>query len=402
MRVIKHNGKSQKFNKEKIEVAIIKAADKIDIEMPEYLVKRIAGYVEEEVLKSEKKSITVDAISKLVEDRLMSSSYKNVARSYIEYRHDRDLFKNTTDKSILELIAGSNDEWNKENSNKDAKLVTTQRDYIAGITSKDIARRFIIPTDVQDAMDEGAIYIHDLDYIAENTRTNCCVFNLEDMLQNGTVINGIKINKPHKLLTATTVATQIITAVSSSQYGGVTMSLAHLAPFVNESRKRYKEKYKNFCLDSELVDKLVEADVKKEITDSVQTYNYQLTSMQSTNGQSPFITLWMYLGEAKNKQERDDLALLIEEVLKQRIEGLENEHGAKITIAFPKLVLCLDKYLMDKTSKYYYLKNFAAECTSKRLVPDYVSEKIMKENKINKFGKGDVYGPMGKCKLQLI
>lgn len=284
MRVIKHGGRTQKFNKEKIEVAIIKAADKIDIEMPEYLIKRIAGYVEEEIAKSEKKTITVDEISKLVEDRLMSSSYKNVARSYIEHRHDRDLFKNTTDKSILELIAGSNDEWNKENSNKDAKLVTTQRDYIAGITSKDIARRFIIPKDIQEAMDEGAIYIHDLDYIAENTRTNCCVFNLEDMLQNGTIINGIKINKPHRLLTATTVATQIVTAVSSSQYGGVTMSLAHLAPFVNESRKRYKEKYKNFCLDNELVDKLVEADVKKEIKDAMQTYTYQLNSMNSTNG----------------------------------------------------------------------------------------------------------------------
>lgn len=394
MNVVKRNGDLENFSKTKIRSSIEDAAANSGQKVPKDVSKKISDSIDS-YLSSNATIITTADISKLVENKLMSSQYKDVARKYIEYRHDADVIHamNTTDKDIMELVSGENDEWNTENSNKDAALVTTQRDYIAGIVSKDIAKRYIIPKKIMKAHNKGAIHVHDMDYMLEQTRTNCGLVNLEDMLNNGTVINNVMIEKPHRLLTAMNVATQIIVAVSSSQYGGVSVSLSHIAPFVDSSRKIFTEKYKSVGLDDKTISKLVEIDVKKEVEAAVQTFNYQVNSMSSTNGQAPFITLWMYLGEAKNDSERVDLAMLIEEFLKQRIQGMKNKDGAYVTVAFPKLVLCLDKYIMS--NEYKYLLRLAAECSSKRLVPDYVSEKMMLEHKIGKTGNGAAYPPMG-------
>lgn len=394
MNVVKRNGDLENFSKTKIRSSIEDAAANSGQKVPKDVSKKISDSIDS-YLSSNATIITTADISKLVENKLMSSQYKDVARKYIEYRHDADVIHamNTTDKDIMELVSGENDEWNTENSNKDAALVTTQRDYIAGIVSKDIAKRYIIPKKIMKAHNKGAIHVHDMDYMLEQTRTNCGLVNLEDMLNNGTVINNVMIEKPHRLLTAMNVATQIIVAVSSSQYGGVSVSLSHIAPFVDSSRKIFTEKYKSVGLDEKTISKLVEIDVKKEVEAAVQTFNYQVNSMSSTNGQAPFITLWMYLGEAKNDSERADLAMLIEEFLKQRIQGMKNKDGAYVTVAFPKLVLCLDKYIMS--NEYKDLLRLAAECSSKRLVPDYVSEKMMLEHKIGKTGKGAAYPPMG-------
>ena len=394
MNVVKRNGDLENFSKTKIRSSIEDAAANSGQKVPKDVSKKISDSIDS-YLSSNATIITTADISKLVENKLMSSQYKDVARKYIEYRHDADVIHamNTTDKDIMELVSGENDEWNTENSNKDAALVTTQRDYIAGIVSKDIAKRYIIPKKIMKAHNKGAIHVHDMDYMLEQTRTNCGLVNLEDMLNNGTVINNVMIEKPHRLLTAMNVATQIIVAVSSSQYGGVSVSLSHIAPFVDSSRKIFTEKYKSVGLDDKTISKLVEIDVKKEVEAAVQTFNYQVNSMSSTNGQAPFITLWMYLGEAKNDSERADLAMLIEEFLKQRIQGMKNKDGAYVTVPFPKLVLCLDKYIMS--NEYKDLLRLAAECSSKRLVPDYVSEKMMLEHKIGKTGNGAAYPPMG-------
>lgn len=394
MNVVKRNGDLENFSKTKIRSSIEDAAANSGQKVPKDVSKKISDSIDS-YLSSNATIITTADISKLVENKLMSSQYKDVARKYIEYRHDADVIHamNTTDKDIMELVSGENDEWNTENSNKDAALVTTQRDYIAGIVSKDIAKRYIIPKKIMKAHNKGAIHVHDMDYMLEQTRTNCGLVNLEDMLNNGTVINNVMIEKPHRLLTAMNVATQIIVAVSSSQYGGVSVSLSHIAPFVDSSRKIFTEKYKSVGLDDKTISKLVEIDVKKEVEAAVQTFNYQVNSMSSTNGQAPFITLWMYLGEAKNDSERADLAMLIEEFLKQRIQGMKNKDGAYVTVAFPKLVLCLDKYIMS--NEYKDLLRLAAECSSKRLVPDYVSEKMMLEHKIGRLGYGNAYPPMG-------
>ena len=394
MNVVKRNGDLENFSKTKIRSSIEDAAANSGQKVPKDVSKKISDSIDS-YLSSNATIITTADISKLVENKLMSSQYKDVARKYIEYRHDADVIHamNTTDKDIMELVSGENDEWNTENSNKDAALVTTQRDYIAGIVSKDIAKRYIIPKKIMKAHNKGAIHVHDMDYMLEQTRTNCGLVNLEDMLNNGTVINNVMIEKPHRLLTAMNVATQIIVAVSSSQYGGVSVSLSHIAPFVDSSRKIFTEKYKSVGLDEKTISKLVEIDVKKEVEAAVQTFNYQVNSMSSTNGQAPFITLWMYLGEAKNDSERADLAMLIEEFLKQRIQGMKNKDGAYVTVAFPKLVLCLDKYIMS--NEYKDLLKLAAECSSKRLVPDYVSEKMMLEHKIGRLGYGNAYPPMG-------
>lgn len=394
MNVVKRNGDLENFSKTKIRSSIEDAAANSGQKVPKDVSKKISDSIDS-YLSSNATIITTADISKLVENKLMSSQYKDVARKYIEYRHDADVIHamNTTDKDIMELVSGENDEWNTENSNKDAALVTTQRDYIAGIVSKDIAKRYIIPKKIMKAHNKGAIHVHDMDYMLEQTRTNCGLVNLEDMLNNGTVINNVMIEKPHRLLTAMNVATQIIVAVSSSQYGGVSVSLSHIAPFVDSSRKIFTEKYKSVGLDDKTISKLVEIDVKKEVEAAVQTFNYQVNSMSSTNGQAPFITLWMYLGEAKNDSERADLAMLIEEFLKQRIQGMKNKDGAYVTVAFPKLVLCLDKFIMS--NEYKDLLRLAAECSSKRLVPDYVSEKMMLEHKIGRLGYGNAYPPMG-------
>lgn len=398
----KRDGRRVKFDKTKIQNAVESAFNSVDGELTEYSKEKalnIANFIETEVLNNSKEMISVEDVQDMVENGLMSTKRKDVAREYIKYRHDRDLMRSTTDHAILSMLNNQNKQIEEENSNKNPTLLNVQRDYMAGIVNKDIAARYIIPKDLQHLHELGRLHIHDADFMAQPF-INCDLINLDDMLQNGTVLNGIMIEKPHTLLTATTISSQISLNCSAVQFGGQTMSLEHLAPFVDESRKRYVAKYGKFNLDEETRNQLVEDDVKKEIRDSVQTFNYQVNSTISGQGQSPFISLWMYLGDAKTEQERDDLALLIEEVLKQRIQGMKNPEGVYITYAFPKLILCLDKYIMDENSKYHYLKKLAAECTSKRLVPDYISEKVMAENKINQWGKGDVFPPMG-CRSQL-
>ena len=300
---------------------------------------------------------------------------------------------NTTDQSIKELIDGESEYWNTENSNKNARVVTTQRDYLAGITSTDITRRFLLPEDVVKAHDEGIIHFHDADYFAQNALHNCDLINLEDMLENGTIINDVMIEKPHRFITAMTIATQLITAVASSQYGGCTISLTHLAPFVRESYKRYLAKYEERGLSKDQAEKFAKEDLKKEVNDGVQTFQYQINSMTTTNGQAPFLSVNMYLGETEEYKE--ELAMIIEEVLNQRIEGMKNEKGVFITPAFPKLLYVLEEDNMHEDSKYWYLTELAAKCTAKRMVPDYISEKVMKELKINENGEGDCYPCMG-------
>lgn len=291
------------------------------------------------------------------------------------------------------MIDGESEYWNTENSNKNAKIVTTQRDYLAGITSTDITRRFLLPEDIVKAHDAGIIHFHDADYFAQNALHNCDLINLEDMLQNGTNINGVMIEKPHKFLTAMTIATQIITAVSSSQYGGATVTLTHLAPFVRDSYNKYLEKYKERKLTPEQCEQFAREDVAKEVRDGVQTFQYQVNSMTTTNGQAPFLSVCMYLGETDEYKE--ELAMIIEEFLKQRIQGMKNEKGVYITPAFPKLLYVLEEDNIHEDSKYWYLTRLAAECTAKRMVPDYISEKKMKELKIDKNGNGNCYPCMG-------
>ena len=393
MQVIKRDGRRQKFDKEKIYNAVSKAFIEVDKELTEQDKKKaleIADYIE-----SLNKNLKVEEVQDIVEDKLMASNRKDVARCYIRYRYLRGLVResNTTDKTIFELLNGTNEYWNSENANKNAKVVTVQRDYIAGITSTDITRRFLLPKDIVEAHDAGIIHFHDADYFAQNALHNCELINLEDMLQNGTMINNILIEKPHRFLTAATIATQIITAVTSSSYGGATITLTALAPFVRSSYNKYYDKYKKRGMDDETCKKYAMEDTKKEIEDGVQTFNYQVNSMTNTNGQSPFLSVCMYLGETEEYKE--ELALIIEEFLKQRILGLKNEKGVYITQAFPKLLYVLEEDNIKEDSKYYYLTELAAKCTAKRLVPDYISEKIMKECKIDATGVGRCYPCMG-------
>ena len=354
-------------------------------------IKNIIKYIE----GLKKKRMLVEDIQDIIEVRLMALNKFALAKEYITYRYTRELVRrsNTTDLSIKELIDGESEYWNTENSNKNAKVVTTQRDYIAGITSTDISRRFLLPEDIVKAHDEGIIHFHDMDYFAQNALHNCDLINLEDMLQNGTNINGVMIEKPHRFLTAMTIATQLITAVSSSQYGGCTITLTHLAPFVRESYNRYLEKYKKRKFKLEDCKKYAKEDLSKEITDGVQTFQYQINSMTTTNGQAPFLSVCMYLGETEEYKE--ELALIIEEVLKQRILGMKNEKGVYITPAFPKLLYVLEEDNIKKDGKYYYLTELAAKCTAKRMVPDYISEKIMKKLKVDKNGNGQCFPCMG-------
>ena len=392
MVVTKRDGRKVKFDKEKIKIAVLKAFIDVDGEETSYAkekAKDIANYIE-----SLNKSMTVEEIQDQVVNKLMASTRKDVATKYIEYRYKRKLVResNTTDKSILELIDGVNDYWNSENSNKSASVVTTQRDYLAGITSTDITRRFLLPEDVVKAHDEGIIHFHDADYFAQHMH-NCCLINLEDMLQNGTVINGTLIEKPHRFLTAMTIATQIITAVTSSQYGGATITLTHLAPFVRDSYNRHLKKYLSWGCTEEKSIEWAKKDLQKEIQDGVQTFQYQLNSMTNTNGQSPFLSVFMYLGETEEYKE--ELSMIIQEMLVQRIEGLKNEVGVYITPAFPKLLYVLEEDNIHENSKYWYLTELAAKCTAKRLVPDFMSEKVMKRLK-----DGNMYPVMG-CRSAL-
>ena len=393
MKVIKRDGHMVDYCPEKIEAAIEKA--NLEVEEEEQAssvqIKNIIKYIE----KLGKKRILVEDIQDIIEMKLMAIGKYELAKKYITYRYTRELVRrsNTTDLAIKELIDGENEYWNTENSNKNSKVVTTQRDYLAGITSTDITRRFLLPEDIVRAHDEGIIHFHDADYFAQNALHNCDLINLEDMLQNGTTINGVMIEKPHRFLTAMTIATQLITAVSSSQYGGATITLTHLAPFVRDSYNKYIEKYTKRKLSKANIEKFAKEDLQKEIVDGVQTFQYQINSMTTTNGQAPFLSVCMYLGETE--EYKDELAMIIEEVLKQRIEGMKNEKGVYITPAFPKLLYVLEEDNIHKDSKYYYLTELAAKCTAKRMVPDYISEKIMKELKIDKNGNGNCYPCMG-------
>lgn len=412
----KRNGNLVAYDPEKIRVAITSANHDIKKKASDAEIEVIfeaAKNEVEELLTNH--NVSVDEINDIVERAMMKYDCYELAKQFIEYRYRHKLIResNTTDESIFELINGKSEYWNEENSNKNARLVTTQRDYIAGIVNTDIARRFLLPKDVVKAHDEGIIHEHDMDYLADFARHNCELINLEDMLQNGTVLNGVMIEKPHRFITASTIATQIMTAVSASSYGGLTVTLTHLAPFVRSSFYRHYKFFVKEVLNEELnslinEDTRMDSDVyasipaaldyatkqiKKEVEDGVQTFNYQINSMSSTNGQSPFCSVFMYLNETD--EYKDELAMIIEEFLKQRIQGLKNEKGIYVTQAFPKLLYVLEEDNITEGSRYWYLTELSAKCSAKRLVPDYVSEKMMKSLKINKFGVGDCYGPMG-------
>lgn len=406
MKVIKRDARIVDFDRAKIESAIVGAMDDIGVSRYD-IAKRISHDIELELKDCD--SIDIESIQTIVEDKLMNSSMKDVARQYIRYRYDRekerelkrDLYLRYDD--FRTLITGQNDEANKENSNKDTRIIPTMRDYIAGFSCKEMAQKIIIPKDIVDAHQQGIIHFHDMDYSPAMPMTNCCLINLEDMLQNGTVISGTMIEKPHSFRTACTIVTQIITQVASSQYGGNTINLAHIVPFVDISRQKIKNEVKNeidlLVKNTELneqnvediINKITEKRLHDEIKDGIQTIQYQLITMSTTNGQSPFTSVFMYLDDVEEGQERDDLALIIKEILKQRIEGVKNEQGVPITTAFPKLLYVLDEDNIHEDSKYYYLTKLAAECTAKRLVPDYISAKKMKEL------KGDTYGCIKYC-----
>ena len=393
MKIVKRDGHIVDYDPEKIRVAIGKANEEVRgrEKATKEEIKEIIKYIED----LNKKRILVEDIQDIIEQKLMEFDKYQLAKKYITYRYTRELVRkaNTTDKSIKELIEGENEYWNSENSNKNAEVVTTQRDYLAGITSTDITRRFLLPEDIVEAHDAGIIHFHDADYFAQNALHNCELINLDDMLQYGTVINGVMIEKPHRFLTAATIATQIILAVTSSSYGGATVSLTHLAPFVRLSYEKYLKKYQARNFSKKDCEKYAMQDTKKEIEDGVQTFNYQVNSMTNTNGQAPFLSVCMYLGETD--EYKKELAMIIEEFLKQRIEGFKNEKGVYITPAFPKLLYVLEEDNIHKDSKYWYLTELAAKCTAKRLVPDYISEKKMKELKIDKNGNGNCYPCMG-------
>ena len=387
--IIKRDGSEQVFDSEKIIKAVEAAFRDVENEIStsaHKLAESIAG-----IISQMKDKMTVEEIQDNVEELLMASHRKDVARAYIRFRYKRELVRheNTTDKDLIELINGDSEYWNDENSNKNAKVSHTMRDYIAGITSTDLSRRLIIPEDVVKAHDEGIIHFHDLDYAIQPIH-NCCLLNAEDMLQNGTVINGVKIDKPHSLRVASTCITQFCALASSSQYGGLTISLAHLAPFVEESRKRYRQRFEKIITDKKQLDELVEEETHKEIVDSMQLIQYQTNSLNSSNGQAPFLSVCMWLGEVEDEHTKDDLALLIEEMLNQRYKGFKNEKDAWVGPAFPKLLYFLEEDNITPDSKYWYLTQLAAKVSAKRLTPDYISTKVMKKLK-----NGNIYPCMG-------
>lgn len=392
MEVRKRNGSLVEFDKSKIENAILLAMKKGSGIVKEKIAEEIANEIEEQYIEEQsvlESEIPIEDIEDLVFSKLIKKKQKLTAKAYESFRSIREFQRktNTIDKQVEELIGGKSDYWNNENSNKNADLVSTQRDYLAGILSTDISRRYLLTPDIVQAHDEGIIHFHDIDYYGQNALTNCELLDLEDMLQHGTVMNEVLIEKPHRLITATTIATQIITAVTSSTFGGCSITLTHLAPFIRDSYNYYLNKYRERGLTEEQVEKFAKEDLDKEITDSVQTFNYQLNSMSNCNGQSPFLTVFMYLNETEEYKE--ELALLIEKFLEQRILGMKNEQGAYISMAFPKLIYVLEEDNVRKGSKYYYLTELAAKCTAKRMVPDYISEKIMLRE------KGDCYPAMG-------
>ena len=400
MKIIKRSGVEEDFNSAKIISAVNRANAEVegDDRLLQYDVEGIAKSIEKEA-KTIGRSLNVEEIQDMVEDHIMDLGKYNLARRYITYRYRRSIARksNTTDDQILSLIDCNNEEIKQENSNKNPTVASVQRDYMAGEVSKDISRRILLPEDVVHAHDEGIIHFHDMDYYSQHMH-NCDLINLEDMLQNGTVISGTMIEKPHSFFTACNVATQIIAQVASCQYGGQSITLSHLAPFVDVSRNKIRSEVESEILPlkdeladrfSEVVSNITEKRVREEIKRGVQTIQYQVVTLMTTNGQAPFITVFMYIDEVPEGRTREDLCLIIEEVLRQRIQGVKNEKGVWITPAFPKLIYCLDEDNVYPDSKYYYLTELAAKCTAKRMVPDYISAKKMKEL------KGDVYTCMG-------
>ena len=402
MKLIKRNGSEVTFDRMKIAAAIMKANEAVDEDeqITDGKINKIAAHVES---KCEKlgRAVNVEEVQDMVENELMRSGAFILARAYITYRYKRALVRrtNTTDDQILSLIECNNEEVKQENSNKNPTVNSVQRDYMAGEISKDITRRILLPEDIVKAHEDGIIHFHDSDYFAQHMH-NCDLVNLEDMLQNGTVISGTMIEKPHSFSTACNIATQIIAQVASNQYGGQSISLAHLAPFVQISREKIKaavteELNEIGVTDENAVNKITENRLRDEIRRGVQCIQYQVVTLLTTNGQAPFITIFMYLGEAKNEQEKADLAVIIEETLLQRCQGVKNEKGIWITPAFPKLIYVLEEQNIHNDSPYYYLTELAAKCTAKRMVPDYISEKIMLQNKVDKNGEGHCYTCMG-------
>ena len=403
MKIIKRNGSEETFDVNKIVTAITKANDTVEDseKMTPLQIGRIADRV---VLECEKldRAPSVEEVQDFVEDQIMAHGAFEVAKAYITYRYTRTLVRqsNTTDDKILSLIECNNEEAKQENSNKNPVINSTQRDYMAGEVSRDITNRILLPQDIVEAHNEGLIHFHDADYFAQHMH-NCDLVNLEDMLQNGTVITGTMIERPHSFSTACNIATQIIAQVASNQYGGQSISLTHLAPFVEVSRQKIRKDVLSELdqigtkISDEAVNALVEKRVRDEIRRGVQTIQYQVVTLLTTNGQAPFVTVFMYLGEAKNEREREDLAMIIEETLRQRIQGVKNEQGVWVTPAFPKLIYVLEEDNIREDSKYYYLTRLAAKCTAKRMVPDYISEKVMLKNKIDKNGEGHCYTCMG-------
>lgn len=402
MKIIKRNGSEADFDLNKIIVAVSKAnaACKKE-ELSQSQINEIAEYVEFKISKANR-ALSVEEIQDIVENQIMAQGAFDVARLYVKYRYNRSLIRkaNTTDNQILSLIECNNEEVKQENSNKNPTVNSVQRDYMAGEVSKDITKRILLPQDIVDAHEEGIIHFHDADYFAQHMH-NCDLVNLEDMLQNGTVISDTMIEKPHSFSTACNIATQIIAQVASSQYGGQSISLSHLAPFVQTSREKIRRDILDEAatlgieMTDEQVTLLTEKRLRDEVSRGVQTIQYQVVTLLTTNGQAPFVTVFMYLNEAKSEQEKKDLALIIEETLKQRIQGVKNEDGVWITPAFPKLIYVLEEDNIKENSKYFYLTELAAKCTAKRMVPDYISEKKMLEYKIDKNGEGHCYTCMG-------
>ena len=403
MTVIKRNGSEVTFDITKIIAAITKANESVDesIRMTPMQIQRIAESVEFSCLKMNR-SPSVEEIQDLVEYQIMAHGAFEVAKNYVTYRYTRSLVRrsNTTDEKILSLIECCNEEAKQENANKNPVVNSTQRDYMAGEVSRDITERILLPQEIVEAHREGIIHFHDADYYAQHMH-NCDLVNLEDMLQNGTVITGTLIERPHSFATACNIATQIVAQVASNQYGGQSISLTHLAPFVEVSRQKIRKiveaEMASIGADpgAEKITELVEARLREEIRRGVQTIQYQVVTLLTTNGQAPFVTVFMYLNEAKNEQEKHDLALIIEEVLQQRYEGVKNESGVWVTPAFPKLIYVLEEDNIYENSEYYYLTRMAAKCTAKRMVPDYISEKKMLELKVDKNGEGHCYTCMG-------
>ena len=406
IKVIKRDCSIVPFNKTKISNAILKAMKNGSGIIKPKIADDIADEIEEYCIEKKLNEIDISDIESIVYDKLISKKQRLTAKSYEGYRRIREFQRdniNTTDEEIEELLTGTSEYWMNENSNKDEKLVTTQRDYMAGIVSKDMSRRYLLTPEIVQAHDEGIIHFHDIDYFGQKTLHNCDLINLEDMLQNGTVISGTLIEKPHSFSTACNIATQIIAQVASSQYGGQTITLSHLAPFVDVSRKKIqKQVEEEFSLVTEtyidekkVIENIIEKRLKEEVKKGVQTIQYQVVTLLTTNGQAPFLSVNMYLNEVKDEQTKADLALIIEEVLKQRIQGVKNEQGVWITPAFPKLLYVLEDDNIHDGDKYWYLTRLAAQCTAKRMVPDYISEKKMLEYKIDKNGNGNCYPCMG-------